>query len=131
MRCIWTFALLSLVWAQEESRSRENLPTAPKPAPVTRSVTPKREVVVMETISGRVVDKSGEGIKGLRIWIVAKETGQVLGETRTGDKGNFALAIAAAESLIVRMSREGKEFVEREYTLEEFTTSEPEIVFTP
>lgn len=131
MRYACSLALLALVWAQEESRARENVPTAPKPAPVTRAVTPKREVVVMETISGRVVDKSGEGIKGLRIWIVDKETGQVLGETRTGDKGAFAMAIAAAESLIVRMSREGKEFVEREYTLEEFTTSEPEIVFAP
>lgn len=85
----------------------------------------------METISGRVVDKSGQGLSGLRIWVVDKESGKVLGETRTGDKGSFALAISPAESLIVRMSREGKEFVEREYTLEEFTTSEPEIVFTP
>lgn len=131
MRQVWTLALVALVWAQEESRARENLPTAPKPAPATRAVTPKREVVVMETISGKVVDKSGEGLKGLRIWIVDKETGQVLGETRTGEKGSFALAIPSAESLVVRMSREGKEFFEREYTMEEFTTGEPEIVFAP
>ena len=131
MRQAWTLALVALVWAQEESRARENLPTAPKSAPVTRAITPKREVVVMETISGKVVDKSGEGLKGLRIWIVDKETGQVLGETRTGEKGSFALAITSVESLIVRISREGKEFFEKEYTMEDFTTGEPEIVFTP
>jgi hypothetical protein len=85
----------------------------------------------METVSGKVVDKAGKQVSGLRLWFVDKESGRVLGETRTDDKGNFAVAISRAETLIVRMSREGKEFVEREYSMEELLQTEPEIPFEP
>ncbi|GIV26023.1 MAG: hypothetical protein KatS3mg026_1715 [Bacteroidia bacterium] len=134
MRPLWAVLALALVWAQEESRTRQ--PTGAPPA--TRSVPVRsvprpapEEVVIMETLSGKVVEKNGTPLGGVRIWFVNKATGQVLGETRTDEKGNFALAIQRADTLIVRLSREGKEFVEREYPMEELISSEPEIPFAP
>lgn len=84
----------------------------------------------MEAISGKVVDKNGTPTGGVRIWFVNKATGQVLGETRTSD-GKFALAITRADTVIVRLSREGKDFVEKEYPMEELLQGELEIPFAP
>lgn len=136
MRIIGVVLGLGILWAQEESRIRGATPTSARPTRSAVSPQPARpqaaeEVVIMETVSGKVVDKAGKQVSGLRLWFVDKESGRVLGETRTDDKGNFAVAISRAETLIVRMSREGKEFVEREYSMEELLQTEPEIPFEP
>lgn len=86
----------------------------------------------METLSGRVIDKQGTDPANIRLWFVDKSTGKVLGETRTDAQGNFALVLpTAVETVIVRMSREGKSFTEKEYSLSELLRSEPEFVFEP
>lgn len=134
MRPLWAAWALAIAigWAQEESRTRQPTPTTPRSAPVRSVPRPApEEVVVMETLSGKVVEKNGQPLGRVRIWFVNKATGQVLGETHTDEQGNFALAIQRADTLIVRLSREGKEFVEREYALEELISSEPEIPFVP
>lgn len=134
MKLLWTALAISLLWAQEESRARGEAP-APRPT-TTRSVpthqTPKEEIIVMETLSGRVVDKQGTDQGNIRLWFVDKGTGKVLGETRTDAQGNFALVVpATAETVIVRMSREGKSFTEKEYSLSELLQSDPELIFEP
>ncbi len=134
MRWLWAVLAVAIVWAQEESRTRQptSAPPATRSAPVRSVPRPAPdEVVVMETLSGKVVEKNGKPMAGVRIWFVNKATGQVLGETRTDEQGNFALAIQRADTLIVRLSREGKEFVEREYPIEELISNEPEIPFVP
>lgn len=134
MKLLWTALAISLLWAQEESRARGEAP-ASRPT-TTRSVptrqTPKEEIIVMETLSGRVVDKQGTDQGNIRLWFVDKGTGKVLGETRTDAQGNFALVVpATAETVIVRMSREGKSFTEKEYSLSELLQSDPELIFEP
>ncbi|RMF48836.1 MAG: carboxypeptidase regulatory-like domain-containing protein [Bacteroidetes bacterium] len=134
MRLLWAVLALAMGWAQEESRTRQptGAPPATRSVPVRSVPRPaQEEVVIMETLSGKVLDKKGNPAAGVRIWFVNKATGQVLGETRTDEQGNFALAIQRADTLVVRLSREGKEFVEHEYTIEQLTTTEPEIPFVP
>lgn len=134
MRSVWVaLSLLTLMWAQEESRVQET----PSPRSIPRSLPKAKpqprqeEIVIMETLSGRVVNKQGEGAANLRIWFVDKATGKVLGETRTDNEGNFALAIPRADTLIIRMSREGKEFMEKEYRLSDLLQSDAELLFAP
>ncbi|MCS6895756.1 MAG: carboxypeptidase-like regulatory domain-containing protein [Bacteroidia bacterium] len=134
MRHLRLVLILSAIWAQEESRTRTTTPTPPRPQ--TRAIpttpTPKapQEVVVMETISGRITTKTGEGVPNLQIAILDKNTGNVLGQTLTDKEGNYALVIpASAQKVIVRMSKDGKSFVEKEYTLEELTGAASDIVF--
>lgn len=134
MKLLWTVLAIPLLWAQEESRARSEAPASPRPT--TRAVqprpAPKEEVIIMETLSGRVIDKQGTDPANIRLWFVDKSTGKVLGETRTDAQGNFALVLpTAVETVIVRMSREGKSFTEKEYSLSELLRSEPEFVFEP
>jgi hypothetical protein len=76
----------------------------------------------MEMASGQIVDKSEKGLPNARIWIVDKSTGKVLGETRSDANGNYALAVPRVDSVIVRISVDGKAFMEREYRMESFLT---------
>jgi hypothetical protein len=121
------------MWAQEESRVQETPSPrkTPRSVPKVKPQPQQEEVIVMETLSGRVVNKQGEGAANLRIWFVDKATGKVLGETRTDNEGNFALAIPRTDTLIIRMSREGKEFMEKEYPLSDLLQSEVELLFAP
>ncbi|MCS7188746.1 MAG: hypothetical protein RMJ66_05450 [Bacteroidia bacterium] len=121
--------VLSLLWAQEEGRAREGATASRKTKGVSEARSEPEVVLSMETLSGRVVDRGGKGLSNIRLWIVDKQTGKVLGETKTGEGGNFALAVPVVEKVIVRMSREGKEFVEREATLEELVSTDPEFIF--
>lgn len=134
MRSVWVaLSLIGLIWAQEESRLQETPSprSIPRSSPKVKPQPQPEEVVIMETLSGRVVNKQGEGTANLRIWFVDKATGKVLGETRTDNEGNFALAIPRADTLIIRMSREGKEFMEKEYPLSDLLQSEVELLFAP
>lgn len=135
MKLYWSVLALSLLWAQEESRARTEAP-ATRPtttrAVITRPAPQKEEVVVMETLSGQVVDKSGAGQGNVLLRFVDKSTGKVLGETRTGSDGGFALVLpASAQVVLVRMSRDGKTFSEKEYALSELLQTEPEFVIEP
>lgn len=135
MKLYWTALALSLVWAQEESRVHTETPT-PRPTPtrstVARPAPQKEEIIVMETLSGRVVDKSGSGQGNLLLRFVDKNTGKVIGEARTGSDGSFALVLpTSAQTVIVQISRDGKAFSEKEYPLSELLQSEPEFVIEP
>lgn len=135
MKPYWTVLALSLLWAQEESRARTEAPATRSTttrAVVTRPTPQKEEIVVMETLSGQVVDKSGTGQGNVLLRFVDKSTGKVLGETRTSSDGGFALVLpASAQVVLVRMSRDGKAFSEKEYPLSELLQSEPEFVIEP
>lgn len=128
---MWAFVALPLLWAQEEGRSHTNVPVRRTPIRPATQAPEQEEVVIMETISGKVVSAKGEAQKSVRIWFVDRASGRVLGETRTDDKGNFAMAIQHADTIIVRMSREGKEFSESMYSLSELTRSDLELIFEP
>lgn len=128
---MWAFVALPLLWAQEEGRSHTNVPVRRASIRPAAQAPEQEEVVVMETISGKVISAKGEGQKSVRIWFVDKGSGHVLGETRTDDKGNFAMAIQHADTIIVRMSREGKEFSESIYSLSELTRGDLELIFEP
>ncbi|MCS7297494.1 MAG: carboxypeptidase-like regulatory domain-containing protein [Bacteroidia bacterium] len=132
MRQVWGVMILAMLWAQEESRTRENVQgLRPSVGKVPRSA-PKEEVIVMETVTGEVADKAGKPVSNLRLWIVDKESGKVLAETRTDEKGGFALVIpASAQKLIIRMSHEGKSFTEQEYTLSDLLQLESPLIFDP
>lgn len=126
--------LLAALWAQEESRSHTTTPTSTRSQ--TRAVSPappaKQEVIVMETVSGQITNKSGEGVANLKLWILDKATGKVLGQTVTDNEGNYALVIpASAQSVIVRMSKDGKSFTEKEYNLNDLIGAASDIVYDP
>lgn len=125
--------ILSLLWAQEEGRSRTEAPSLPPTRRTTpiRAPSKKEEVVVMETISGRVVDRNGAGIAKLRLWVVDADSGLVLGETYTSENGDYVFLLpSATRRVIVRMSN-GKHFVEKEYDAAVLFKEESDILFEP
>ncbi|MCS7152390.1 MAG: Gmad2 immunoglobulin-like domain-containing protein [Bacteroidia bacterium] len=133
MRLLMVVLALSLLWAQEESRARGETP-APRPTAPRHVVTrpaPREEVVVMETISGKIVSKQGAGMSGVHLQILDKQTGKVLSETHTDAHGNFAVVVSAStHALILRLNHEGKS-LEKEYELKALTQGDTEIVFDP
>ncbi|MCX8111688.1 MAG: carboxypeptidase-like regulatory domain-containing protein [Bacteroidia bacterium] len=135
MRLYWTALALSLLWAQEESRSQSEVltPRSSSTRAVSPRPAPKKEVViVMETISGKVVDKQGAGVADLSIQFIDKVSNKVLGTAKTDAKGGFAAVLpASAEVVILRLTHQGKVSVDKEYKLQELIESETEIVFDP
>ncbi len=136
MRGLFWVGLLvgfSFLWAQEESRHREGMaPPPPKPAPKPAQNRPTlpREEVMMEMISGTLLDKNEQAIANARIWIVHKSTGKVLGETRSDASGSYAIAVPRVDTVILRVSVDGKAFMEKEYSFDSLLSS-TEITFEP
>ncbi len=123
----------SFLWAQEESRHREGMaPPLPKPAPKpaqNRPTLPRAEIM-MEMISGTLLDKNEQAIANARIWFVHKATGKVLGETRSDVSGSYAIAVPRVDTVILRVSVDGKAFMEKEYSFD-LLLSSTEITFEP
>jgi hypothetical protein len=133
MRTLAQIAFLAGVlgggWAQEESRHRESVPPPVNlllPNPVQ---TPKEEVV-MQMLSGTLLDKDEKVLSNARLWLVDKATGKVLAETRTDAKGNYTIAVPRADTVILRVSVDGKAFMEKEYALDALLSA-TEIIFEP
>ena len=133
MRNLVWVVLLAGVWglvkAQEESRHREGIAPAPKPSQNQPVAAPKQEVV-MEMLSGTILDKDEKAIANARIWLVDKSTGKVLGETRSDANGNYAVAVPRVGTVILRVSVDGKAFMEKEYAFDTLLSSS-EIIFEP
>jgi hypothetical protein len=133
MRTLAQIALLAGVlsggWAQEESRHRESVPPPVKPAPAQPRPTPKEEVA-MEILSGTLLDKDEKVLSNARLWLVDKATGKVLAETRTDAKGNYTIAVPRADTVILRVSMDGKAFMEKEYAFDTLLSA-TEIIFEP
>jgi hypothetical protein len=128
---LWVGLLVSFSFlqAQEESRHREGIaPPPPKPAQNYPAVP--REEIVMEMISGTLLDKKEQPIPKARIWIVHKATGKVLGETRSDASGSYAIAVPRVDTVILRVSVDGKAFMEKEYSFDSLLSS-TEITFEP
>ncbi len=120
---MWRIVTLSLfftllAYGQEEARQRESAPALKPSVPPRQTPQSVYEVVVMETMSGKLYDNKENELKNARLWVVDKATGKVLGETRTDDKGNYALAVSRVDTVIVRASVDGKDFFERVYPFE-------------
>lgn len=119
---MWQIVTLGLIiliaYGQEEARQREMAPPPAPSAPKRPATRPVYEEVIMESISGKLYDNKENALKNARLWIVDKPTGKVLGETRTDDKGNYAIAVPKVDTVIVRASMEGKDFLERVYPFE-------------
>jgi len=121
----------SFLWAQEESRHREGIaPPPPPPKPAQNRPTLPREEIMMEMISGTLLDKNEQAIANARIWIVHKSTGKVLGETRSDASGSYAIAVPRVDTVILRVSVDGKAFMEKEYSFDSLLSS-TEITFEP
>jgi len=121
--------VLSGGWAQEESRHRESVPPPVKSAPAQPRPTPKEEVV-MEMLSGTLLDKDEKVLSNARLWLVDKATGKVLAETRTDAKGNYTIAVPRADTVILRVSVDGKAFMEKEYAFDALLSA-TEVIFEP
>jgi hypothetical protein len=134
MRNLFWLGLLvgfSFLQAQEESRHREGIaPPPPPPKPAQNRPTLPREEIVMEMISGTLLDKKEQPIPNARIWIVHKSTGKVLGETRSDASGSYAIAVPRVDTVILRVSVDGKAFMEKEYSFDSLLSS-TEITFEP
>jgi hypothetical protein len=133
MRNLFWVGLLvgfSFLWAQEESRHREGIAPPPSPKPAQNRPTLPREEIVMEMISGTLLDKKEQPIPNARIWIVHKATGKVLGETRSDASGSYAIAVPRVDTVILRVSVDGKAFMEKEYSFDSLLSS-TEITFEP
>ncbi len=122
--------LSGLVCAQEESRHREGMTPATKPPQNQPAPVPRQAEVVMEMLSGTILDKNENAISNARIWLVDKSTGKVLGETRSDANGNYAVAVPRVGTVILRVSVDGKAFMEREYSFDALLSSS-EIIFEP
>jgi hypothetical protein len=123
--------VLSGSWAQEESRHRESVPLPVKPALAQPRPTPTpKEEVVMEMLSGTLLDKDEKVLSNARLWLVDKATGKVLAETRTDAKGNYTIAVPRADTVILRVSVDGKAFMEKEYAFDALLSA-TEIIFEP
>lgn len=122
--------LWGLVCAQEESRHREGMAPVAKPPQTQPAPVPKQIEVVMEMLSGTLIDKNENAIPNARIWLVDKSTGKVLGETRSDASGNYAVAIPRVNTVILRVSVDGKAFMEKEYSFDTLLSAS-EIVFDP
>lgn len=85
---------------------------------------------MMEMISGTLLDKNEQAIANARIWIVHKSTGKVLGETRSDASGSYAIAVPRVDTVILRVSVDGKAFMEKEYSFDSLLSS-TEITFEP
>jgi hypothetical protein len=121
--------VLSGGWAQEESRHRESVPPPVKPAPAKPRPTPKEEIV-MEMLSGTLLDKDEQVLSNARLWLVDKATGKVLAETRTDAKGNYTIVVPRADTVVLRVSVDGKAFMEKEYAFDALLSA-TEIIFEP
>jgi len=136
MRSLFWVGLLvgfSFLQAQEESRHREGIaPSPPKsaPKPAQNRPTLPREEIMMEMISGTLLGKNEQAIPNARIWIVHKSTGKVLGETRSDASGSYAIAVPRVDTVILRVSVDGKAFMEKEYSFDSLLSS-TEITFEP
>jgi hypothetical protein len=84
----------------------------------------------MEMISGTLLNKNEQPIPNARIWIVHKSTGKVLGETRSDASGSYAIAVPRVDTVILRVSVDGKAFMEKEYSFDSLLSS-TEITFEP
>ncbi len=123
--------VLSGGWAQEESRHRESVPPPVKPAPAQPRLIPTpKEEVVMEMLSGTLLDKDEKVLSNARLWLVDKATGKVLAETRTDAKGNYTIAVPRADTVILRVSVDGKAFMEKEYAFDALLSA-TEVIFEP
>lgn len=132
-RIAFLVGVLSGGWAQEESRHRESAPSPVKPAPPQprpRISPAPREEVIMEMLSGTLLDKDEKVLSNARLWIVDKATGKVLAETRTDAKGNYTIAVPRADTVILRASVDGKAFMEKEYAFDALLSA-TEVIFEP
>ncbi len=132
-RLVWMMlmgGLWGLVWAQEESRHREGMTPAPKPPQTQPAPVPRQPEVVMEMLSGTILDKNENAIPNARIWLVDKSTGKVLGETRSDESGNYAVAVPRVSAVILRVSVDGKAFMEKEFSFDTLLSSS-DIIFDP
>mgnify|MGYP001053266469 CR=1 FL=1 len=131
---VWVMVLgglWGLICAQEESRHREGMTPATKPPQNQPAAAPRQiEEVVMEMLSGTLLDKNENGIPNARIWLVDKGTGKVLGETRSDANGNYAVAVPRVSTVILRVSVDGKAFMEKEYSFDTLLSAS-EIIFEP
>ncbi|MCS6790204.1 MAG: carboxypeptidase-like regulatory domain-containing protein [Bacteroidia bacterium] len=132
MRYIWTLLLVGLLWAQEESRTpvKETTTRSAKVSPRSGGASrpAKEEVVVMETISGKVVDKKGKELGQAHLWFIDPQTGETLAESQTDSKGNFAVAVPRREELLVRIGHANKTS-EKPYPINELLEEYLELVF--
>jgi len=122
--------LSGLVWAQEESRHREGMAPVARPPQTQPAPPPKPVEIIMEMLSGTILDKNENAIPNARIWLVDKSTGKVLGETRSDASGNYAFAVPRVSTVILRVSVDGKAFMEKEYSFDTLISSS-EIIFEP
>ncbi len=132
-KLIWAVllgCLFGFVQAQEESRQREGMAPPPRPPQSQSVATPRKTEVIMEMLSGTLLDKSEKAIANARIWLVDKATGKVLGETRSDQNGNYAVAVPRVGTVILRVSVDGKAFMEKEYPFDALVSSS-EVIFEP